>query len=124
MEHCLINKLNDCKNCFRCLRKCPIKSVSFLNDQSHIIYDDCIYCGKCYLECPQKVIEVRNDINRVKRLIKNNEKVVISLAPSFISYYSQYDENSLKEAIKKLGFYDVEETAIGATIVKKAYDEM
>ena len=98
MEHCLINKLNDCKNCFRCLRKCPIKSVSFLNDQSHIIYDDCIYCGKCYLECPQKVIEVRNDINRVKRLIKNNEKVVISLAPSFISYYSQYDENSLKEA--------------------------
>ena len=30
----------------------------------------------------------------------------------------------MRTTLKKLGFYDVEETAIGATIVKKAYDEM
>ena len=124
MEHCLINKLNDCKNCYRCLRKCPIKSVSFVSDQSHIIFDDCIYCGKCYLECPQKVILVRDDLTKAKRLVKYNEKVVVSLAPSFISYYIDYDIDSLFESIKKLGFINVEETAIGATIVKKAYDEM
>ena len=124
MEHCLVNKVNDCKNCYRCLRKCPIKSVSFKGDESHIIHDDCIYCGNCYLECPQNVIEIREDVVRAKRLIKAGYKVIVSLAPSFISNYSDYDMESLKEAIKKLGFYDVEETAIGATIVKKAYDEM
>ena len=124
MEHCLINKTNDCKDCYRCLRKCPIKSVSFAGDESHIIHDDCIYCGKCYLECPQNVIEIRKDVVRAQRLIKAGYKVVVSLAPSFISNYSEYDMESLKDAIKKLGFYDVEETAIGATIVKKAYDEM
>ena len=124
MEHCLTTKTNDCKNCYRCLRKCPIKSVSFVSDDSHIIHDDCIYCGKCFLECPQNVIVVRDDVTRAKRLIKAGYKVIVSLAPSFISNYSEYDMESIKEAIKKLGFYDVEETAIGATIVKKAYDEM
>lgn len=124
MEHCLITKTNDCKNCFRCLRKCPIKSVSFVNVESHIIHDDCIYCGKCYLECPQNVIEIREDLNKAKKLVKDGYKVVASLAPSFISIYSEYDINSLKEAIKKLGFFEAEETAIGATIVKNAYDEM
>ena len=124
MEHCLINKTNDCKNCYRCLRKCPIKSVSFVSDESHIIHEDCIYCGNCFLECPQNVILVREDVVRAKRLINAGYKVIASVAPSFISTYSNYDIESLKEAIKKLGFYDVEETAIGATIVKKAYDEM
>lgn len=124
MEHCLINKINDCKNCYRCLRKCPIKSVSFVGDESHIIHDDCIYCGKCFLECPQNVIVVRDDVVRAKRLINAGYKVIVSLAPSFISNYSEYDVEAFKGAIKKLGFFDVEETAIGATIVKKAYDEM
>lgn len=124
MEHCLINKINDCKNCYRCLRKCPIKSVSFVGDESHIIHDDCIYCGKCFLECPQNVIVVRDDVVRAKRLINAGYKVIVSLAPSFISNYSEYDVDAFKGAIKKLGFFDVEETAIGATIVKKAYDEM
>lgn len=124
MEHCLINKINDCKNCYRCLRKCPIKSVSFVGDESHIIHDDCIYCGKCFLECPQNVIVIRDDVVRAKRLINAGYKVIVSLAPSFISNYSEYDVEAFKGAIKKLGFFDVEETAIGATIVKKAYDEM
>lgn len=124
MEHCLINKINDCKNCYRCLRKCPIKSVSFVGDESHIIHDDCIYCGKCFLECPQNVIVVRDDVVRAKRLINAGYKVIVSLAPSFISNYSEYDVDAFKGAIKKLGFFNVEETAIGATIVKKAYDEM
>ena len=124
MEHCLINKINDCKNCYRCLRKCPIKSVSFVDDESHIIHDDCIYCGNCFLECPQNVITIREDVVKAKRLINAGFNVVVSLAPSFISNYSEYDVDSFKTAIKKLGFADVEETAIGATIVKKAYDEM
>ena len=124
MEHCLTTKTNDCKNCYRCLRKCPIKSVSFKDAESHIIHEDCIYCGRCYLECPQNVIDIREDLIQAKNLINSGAKVIVSLAPSFISVYSEYDVESFKEGIKKLGFYDVEETAIGATIVKNAYDEM
>jgi len=124
MAYCLISETNDCKNCYRCLRKCPIKSVSFVDNESHIIHDDCIYCGKCFLECPQNVIKVRDDLAIVKRLIRAGRKVVASIAPSFISYYKEYDIDSFKEIFIKLGFHAVEETAIGATIVKKAYEDM
>ena len=124
MSYCLISDISNCKNCFRCLRKCPIKSVSFGNTKSHIIHDDCIYCGRCFLECPQNIIKVRDDLSLVKRMINAGRKVVVSLAPSFISYYKNYDMASFIDALKKLGFLEVEETAIGATIVKKAYDDM
>jgi uncharacterized Fe-S cluster-containing protein len=53
-----------------------------------------------------------------------SEKVIVSLAPSFVSYYENSDIGCLSETLKKLGFYEVEETAVGATIVKKAYDQL
>ena len=124
MEFCLESKTTNCKNCYKCIRHCPIKSISFAGNKASIIKDSCILCGRCYLVCPQEVKVVRNDIDRVKNLLKNNNKVYVSLAPSFISYYSYTSLDEIVNALKKLGFYEVEETAIGATIVKKAYDEM
>ncbi len=124
MERCLESKTNDCKNCYKCIRHCPTKAISFKDGKAKIVHDDCILCGACYLVCPQGVKVVRNDINRVKSLIANNERVIVSMAPSFISNYGDYSIESIKQACKKLGFYDMEETAIGATIVKKAYDQI
>lgn len=123
-NYALQSKENDCKNCYKCIRSCPTKSISFLNNQASIIHLDCILCGNCFNACPQKVKIIRNDINKVKKLICENEKVIVSLAPSFIASYPSCSIKTMKEALLKLGFYDVEETAIGATIVKNKYDEM
>lgn len=124
MDFCLESKTTNCKNCYKCIRHCPIKSISFESNRATIIKDTCILCGRCYLVCPQEVKVVRNDIEVVKNLIKGGHKVYASLAPSFISYYSFTSLDEIDSALKKLGFYALEETAIGATIVKKAYDEM
>ncbi len=124
MERCLESKKSNCKNCYKCIRHCPVKSISFADNQATIVHDDCILCGNCYIACPQKVKIVRNDIPLVKKLISENEKVVVSLAPSFISNYENVGIESMRIALKKLGFYYVEETAIGATIVKNAYNQM
>ncbi len=124
MEFALQSKTTNCKNCYKCIRHCPIKSISFASNKATIIQDNCILCGRCYLVCPQEVKVIRNDTDIVKNLIKSNEKVYVSLAPSFISYFSYTSMDELVNALTKLGFYKVEETAIGATIVKKAYDEM
>ena len=124
MEFCLQSKTTNCQNCYKCIRHCPIKSISFASNKATIIQDSCILCGRCYLVCPQEVKIIRNDIDVVKNLFKNNKKVYVSLAPSFISYFSYTSMDEIVNALKKLGFYQVEETAIGATIVKKAYDEM
>lgn len=124
MDHCLESKTGNCKNCYKCIRHCPVKSISFTNNKATIVHDDCILCGNCYLACPQKVKIVRNDLEIVKDLISNHEKVIVSLAPSFIANYPHVGIENMKKALKRLGFYDVEETAIGATIVKNAYNEM
>ena len=124
MVYALGTKKNDCKNCYKCIRSCPTKSISFVDNQASIIKDDCVLCGKCYLSCPQGAKEIRNDVSKVKDLINSGKKVIVSLAPSFLANYRNSSIRTMKEALKKLGFYDVEETAIGATIVKRAYDEM
>ena len=124
MDRCLTSNTSNCKNCYKCIRSCTIKSISFSNNRASIIDDDCILCGTCYNACPQELKVIRNDIDKVKQLIADGHKVYVSLAPSFIAYYSDSDFSHVKEAILELGFAGVEETAIGATIVKKAYDEM
>ncbi|MBR2545064.1 MAG: 4Fe-4S binding protein, partial [Erysipelotrichaceae bacterium] len=121
--HCLISKTENCKNCYKCIRSCPIKAISFENNRATIIHEECILCGTCYNICPQQLKEVRNDVNRVKGLLKWN-KVIASVAPSHVAYYENTDISAIRDALLQLGFSAVEETAIGATIVKKAYDEM
>lgn len=124
MEHCLTSRRNDCKNCYKCIRHCPTKSISFINNQASIIFDECVLCGHCFINCPQQTKVIRNDVDKVKELISKQKKVYVSLAPSFVANYPLSSINTMRIALKKLGFYDVEETAIGATIVKKTYDEM
>ncbi len=120
----LTSNTKDCANCYKCIRSCPVKSISFADNKAQIIHEDCILCGTCFLVCPKHLKIVRNDIDKVKKLIENNEKVIVSLAPSFVAEYKDSSLKALTKALKTLGFYDVEETAIGATIVKKAYDDM
>ena len=124
MVYALESKKNDCKNCYKCIRGCPTKSISFSNNQASIIHDDCILCGRCFLACPQEAKQIRNDTELVKNLIKSNSKVIVSMAPAFIGNYKDVSFDTMKKALKQLGFYNAEETAIGATIVKKAYDEI
>ena len=72
--------------------------------------------------CPQNAKQIVDETEKVRVLIQSGNPVVVSLAPSFIANYDGVGIGAMREALKKLGFYDAEETAIGATIVKKEYD--
>ena len=122
MPNCLTLKKSNCKNCYKCIRNCPVKSIRFSGNQAHIIGNECILCGQCFVVCPQNAKEIVNETEKVKVLLQSGEPVVVSLAPSFVANYDGISINSMKKALKTLGFYDVEETAIGATIVKKEYE--
>ncbi len=124
MASCLRLKKSNCKNCYKCIRHCPVKSIRFSAGQAHIIDDECILCGHCFVVCPQNAKEIVNDTEKVRVLIDSGAPVVISLAPSFIANYEGTGIEAMREAVKKLGFYDAEETAIGATMVKREYDRM
>ena len=124
MASCLRLKKSNCKNCYKCIRHCPVKSIRFSAGQAHIIDDECILCGHCFVVCPQDAKEIVDSTEKVRVLLGSGDPVVISLAPSFIANYDGVGIEAMREAVKKLGFYDAEETAIGATMVKREYDRM
>ena len=124
MPNCLTLKKSNCKNCYKCIRHCPVKAIRFSGNQAHIIGNECILCGNCVVQCPQNAKEIADGIEKVRVLLQSGDPVVVSLAPSFIVNYEGIGIESMRKALKKLGFYDAEETAIGATIVKTEYERL
>lgn len=124
MTTCLTLKKSNCKNCYKCIRHCPVKSIRFSANQAHIVAEDCILCGHCFVVCPQNAKEITSETEKVKVLIQSGAPVYVSLAPSFVANYDGVGIDAVKKALLKLGFSGVEETAIGATIVKTEYENM
>jgi iron only hydrogenase large subunit-like protein/uncharacterized Fe-S cluster-containing protein len=122
MEILRFKKAN-CKNCFKCLRECPVKAISFKNDQAEIMREECLICGHCLTVCPQNAKEVRNDVGAVKALLSGDKKVYASVAPSFVGAFGGSFEY-FEAALKKFGFYAAEETAVGAQAVALEYDRL
>lgn len=117
-------KKSNCKNCYKCIRHCPVKSIRFSGNQAHIIDDDCILCGNCFVVCPQNAKQISDETEKVKFLLQSGKPVVASIAPSFVANYDGIGIEAMRNALKKLGFCDAEETAVGAEIVKREYQEI
>ena len=122
--NCLTLKKSNCKNCYKCIRHCPVKSIRFSGNQAHIINNECILCGQCFVVCPQDAKEIVDETEKVKVLLQSGDPVYVSLAPSFVANYPGVGIEAMTRALKKLGFAGVEETAIGATMVKTEYERM
>ena len=124
MPNCLTLKKSNCKNCYKCIRHCPVKAIRFSGNQAHIIGNECILCGHCFVVCPQNAKEIVDGTEKARVLLQSGDPVIVSLAPSFIANYEGVGIDAMRRALKRLGFADVEETAIGATIVKTEYERM
>ncbi len=104
----------NCQDCYKCVRNCPVKAIKVDAGSATVITELCILCGGCVEVCPSGAKKVRDDLGRVKQLLKLKEKVIASLAPSFISEFRNVKPEVIISALKKLGFYGISETAIGA----------
>ena len=124
MPNCLTLKKSNCKNCYKCIRHCPVKAIRFSGNQAHIIGNECILCGQCFVVCPQNAKQIIDETEKVKVFLQSGDPVIVSLAPSFVANYDGVGIGAMRDALKKLGFFDVEETAIGATMVKTEYERM
>lgn len=104
-----------CHDCYKCVRHCPVKSIKIENGHAHIIPEHCIMCGTCVLVCPTHAKTIRSDVGNVKKLLTNkNTPSYLSLAPAWISSFKGLEPSQLVQAIKRLGFAGVSETALGA----------
>lgn len=113
-----------CKDCYKCLRECPVKAIKVINHQAQIIESRCILCGRCTSVCPQNAKRVHTELDEVKALLKSGAKVVASVAPSFVSSFNVNDFAVMENALKALGFAYAEETAVGAREVTAEYKKL
>jgi len=107
-------KVAECQDCYKCLRQCEVKAIKIRDSHARIMPELCILCGNCVRVCPVGAKRVRDDIERAKLLVARNKKVIVSLAPSYISEFGGVGAESLIAAFKQLGFLGVSETALGA----------
>ena len=113
-----------CRDCYKCLRECPVKAIKYIDHEARIIEDRCILCGKCTVVCPQNAKRVHSEIADVEALLASGKPVVASVAPSFVSAFGLKDFLPMGIALGKLGFTAAEETAVGANIVTAEYEKL
>ena len=124
MRYIRVKEAN-CKNCYKCLKHCAVKSISYINDRVEVIEDGCILCGRCINVCPQKAKTVVNDPAAVLGMLADpGVRTVASLAPSYIGVYGRENRGRFIAALKALGFDEVQETALGAHEVSLRYKEL
>lgn len=112
----------NCESCYCCVRACPVHAVRVKNKQAEIIEERCIACGKCLKVCPKNAKAIQSELETVKQYLTENQKVAISLAPSFAAVFGK-DADKICAALKHLGFTYVEETAVGAEKVTIEYEK-
>jgi iron only hydrogenase large subunit-like protein/uncharacterized Fe-S cluster-containing protein len=113
-----------CRDCYKCVRRCPVKAIRVENDHAVVSPEDCIFCGTCISACPNHAKVVRDDLKTVRNLVAARKDVILSLAPSFASEFPGVDPARFVTAMRKLGFAQVRETAVGANIVSRRVAEL
>lgn len=114
----------NCKHCYKCVRNCSVKAISVKNEQAHIIRDACIHCGRCLEVCPQNAKTFASDMDRVRGYLRQGIKTIVSIAPSYLGVLDYDKPGQVVDALLRLGFYEVRETAEGAAIVTKEYQRL
>ena len=123
MKYIRVRKAN-CKNCYKCLKNCEIKSIKYEDEKVDVLDDQCVLCGKCITTCPQQAKKVDNDLVKVREYINEpNTKTFVSLAPSYVAAFGD-NHNKIAAGLKRLGFDYVEETSIGASYVTREYKRL
>lgn len=111
---------SNCKNCYACVRVCPVNAVEVKNEKAQIMKSRCIVCGECSKVCHQNTKLIKSEKKLVQSYFKDNEKVVVSIAPSFAAIYGA-NSNKIPSALKKLGFEYIEETVVGVDPIIDQY---
>ena len=114
----------ECKDCYKCIRNCPVKAIRYSDGHAAIIQAECILCGECVVTCPQRGDFVASQTEEIRSIIRSGRRVVASVAPSFISDLPVGSIEGMRATLQKLGFYDAQETSLGAEIVSREYERI
>lgn len=113
-----------CRDCYSCVRACPVKAVRVRDAQAQVVQELCLVCGTCVRACPQGAKQVREDRPLVEKALAEGRRVIASVAPSAPAFFQVISFTSLAKALHALGFSAVGETAAGAEMVGRAHGSL
>lgn len=114
-------KATKCRHCYKCVRNCEVKAIMVRDGRAEIMPDNCILCGRCLQICPQSAKTLVSDLDKVKQMIRSGERVIVSMAPSYMGLLKYRTIGQVRAALLQLGFEDVRETSEGAALVTAEY---
>ena len=117
-------KATKCRHCYKCVRYCEVKAIMVKDGRAEIMPENCILCGRCLQICPQSAKTLVSDLKIVQNMISTGERVVVSIAPSYMGLLNYYTIGQVRSALLQLGFEDVRETAEGAALVTAEYAKL
>ena len=44
--------VNDCQDCYKCVRACPMKAIEVRDGHARVTRESCVLCGRCVTVCP------------------------------------------------------------------------
>lgn len=107
----------NCKDCYKCVRYCPMKAIRVAGGHAEVIDELCVKCGTCVRMCPQGAKQVADSKGAVRELLASHAQVILSVAPSFVASFAGASAVSFAAAARKLGFSEIFETAEAAQYV-------
>lgn len=117
-------KAAKCKHCYKCVRYCEVKAIQVKDERAVIMPDKCVLCGHCLKICPQSAKTLKSDLDMVKGLIREGQRVVVSIAPAYMGLLKYKTIGQVRTALMRLGFEDVRETSEGAAFVTAEYTKL
>ena len=109
-----------------CAKACGVDAIGVgENGVAKIDYDKCVSCGMCLVNCPFGAIVDKGQIFQLINAIKRGDRVVAIVAPAFLGQFGpEATPERLTAAMKRLGFADVAEVAVGADLctIQEALD--
>lgn len=104
-----------------CVSSCKVKAITVGEDKKAVIDNKkCIACGACVYQCPFGAIVDKSMIMESIAILKDAEMkgthVYAVIAPSIVSQFKYAKIEQVVTGIRKLGFHQVVEAALGADI--------
>ena len=106
-----------------CIKSCKPKALSIRQEDDKAVIDNekCISCGACVVSCPFGAITDRSLVLDIINMLKESEenskyRVYAVIAPAIVGQCRFGRIEQVVTAIKRLGFHQVVEAALGADI--------